>query len=156
MAFPVEHAVVAGRVESRRRHPGGELLYELPRLEDDVGGAVAPAVFQAVEERPVRQAREAVGRDRRPGHVTQALEAPSIPRWDRDVGVEAHAVDAGAALAFERREGFGVDAIADAERASSGAPSRGNPSRDRGGVERGEKRLLAGQRIGIAGVGLRV
>ncbi len=113
-----EDAVVAGGMESRRGHQRRELLHELARLEDDVRGAVAPAVLQAVEEPPVAETRESLGGHGRARHVArEALEAPSIPRRDGDVGVQAHAVDAGAALTFERGEGLGIDAIADTEEA---------------------------------------
>jgi len=47
-----EHPVVADEVEARRRCQRCELLDELAGLEDDVGGAIAPAVLQAIESRP--------------------------------------------------------------------------------------------------------
>jgi hypothetical protein len=57
--------VVADQVETGRRDTGRELLDELLGLEDDVGRAVAPAVLQAIEEPPILEAGESLGRHRR-------------------------------------------------------------------------------------------
>jgi len=61
--------VVTHEVEAGRRHQGRELLDEFLGLEDDVGRAVAPAVLQLVEKPPVLHPQEALGGDRRAGHV---------------------------------------------------------------------------------------
>jgi hypothetical protein len=53
----------------RRWHQGRELLHQLPRFEDDVARAVAPAVLQAIEEPPVLETREPV-----------ILGYPDVPR----------------------------------------------------------------------------
>ena len=66
--------------------------------------------------------------------------------------MQAHAVHAGAALALELREILGVDAIAEAKRSLSGTRTGGGATRDGGGGEGGEKRLLGRERVG--GIGL--
>jgi hypothetical protein len=51
-----EDPVVADEVEAGRRYERGEPLQELEGLEDNVRRAVAPAVFEAVEEAAVPHA----------------------------------------------------------------------------------------------------
>jgi len=95
--------VVADEVEAGRRDQGRELLDELLGLEDDVGRAVAPAVLEPVEKPPVLHPREALGGDRRAGHVAaEALESAAIPGGGGHVRVQADTAHAGAAVAFER------------------------------------------------------
>jgi hypothetical protein len=96
--------VVADQVEAGGRDQGRKLLDELLGLEDEVGRAVAPAVLEPVEKPPVLHPREALGGDRRAGHVAaESLEAATIPGGDGHVRVQADAAHAGAALAFELR-----------------------------------------------------
>jgi hypothetical protein len=134
---------------------GRELLDELPRLEDDVGGAVAPAVLEPVEKSPVLYPREALGGDRRAGHVAaEALEAATIPGGDGHVRVQADAAHAGAALASDLREVVRVDAVAHAQHALARSTARGDAAGDGGAVELGEQRLVCGQRIDLRGIGL--
>jgi hypothetical protein len=54
-----EDPVVAHEVETRRRDQGRELLEKLMQLEDDVAGAVAPAMLQPVEEPAIVEPRQA-------------------------------------------------------------------------------------------------
>ena len=130
--------VVANEVEARRGDEGNESLDELPGLEDDVGRAVAPAVLQAVQEPPALEAREALRRDGRPGHVAaEALEALTVAGRHRDVRVQAHAARARAALAFERGEIFGIDAVTDAQHAPSRAGPAGDAAGDGSSIELG-------------------
>ena len=107
--------MVTDEMEARRRDQGSELLEKLLRLKNDVGGAVAPAMLQSVEEPAIVEPRQPLRRDRRPRHVAgQAFEPPAVTCGDRDVRVQAHATDARAALALEHREIVHVDAVADA------------------------------------------
>lgn len=64
-----EDAVVADEVEARRRHQRRELLDELGGLEKDVGGAVAPAMLQAIEEPAIGHPGEPLGGDRGPSDI---------------------------------------------------------------------------------------
>ena len=138
-----EDPMVADEVDSRRRHEGGELLHQLQGIEDDVAGSIAPAVLEAVEQPPVRETCEALGRHGRPRHGTaQPLEPTAIAGRHDDVRVETDTAHAGAALALERRKILSVDSVADAEHAASRARSRRHAARDRGGIETGEQRLL--------------
>jgi len=92
--------VRAGAGPQRRRHECRQLLDELSRREHGVRRAVAPAVLEPVEEASIAQPRESLGRDRRVRAVaTQAFEAAAVARGDRDVGVDADATHARAALA---------------------------------------------------------
>jgi len=75
-------------METRRRHQGRELLEQLQGFEDDVGGAVAPAMLQPVEEAAIVEPRQPLRGDGRPRHVAaQALEAAAVASRDRDVRV---------------------------------------------------------------------
>ncbi len=97
----VAHEMGAGRGDHRR-----DPLDQLERVEHDVGRAVAPAVLETVEQTTVGKRREALGRDGRSGDVAaEALESPTVPRGNGDVGVHAHAADVGATLGgrFARR-----------------------------------------------------
>ncbi len=140
----------AGQVELGRRDQRRQLLEEFLRREDDVSGAVAPAVLQAIEERFVGESGEPVGGDGRTSHGTaKALEPPSVPSRNRDVGVQAHAADARAALALQDIEVVRVDAIAEAPDTLARRVARGNAAADRGGVERGAERLLLREPVGL-------
>jgi len=131
-AWP-EDAVVPHEMGTRPRHERGEPLHELDRLEDDVRRAVAPALLEAVEQPPVALPGESACRDRRSRHVTtQPLEPKAIPCRHGHVGMQAHAVHAGAALALELREILGVDAIAEAKRSLSGTWTGGGAAGDGG------------------------
>lgn len=141
-------------MEARRRDQRCELLDKILRREDDVGRAVAPAVLEAIEERSVRESGEALGGDRRAGHVAaQTLEPAPISGRDGHVGVQAHAANARAALALQDLDVVDVDAVAEAQHALAGAPARGDAAADRGGVERGEERLLVREPVHVRAVG---
>jgi hypothetical protein len=93
-------------------------------------------VLEPIEEAAIFEPGEPLGRDRWTRAVaTQALEAESVARGHRDVGVHAHAADARAALALENQEIVGVDAVAHAEHTLGAAGTRRDAARDRGGVE---------------------
>jgi hypothetical protein len=137
-------------MEAGRRDQGRELLDELLGLEDDVGGAVAPAVLEPVEKPPVLHPREPLGGDRRAGHVAaEALEAETITGGDGHVRVQADAAHAGAALAFECRKILRIDAIAHAQHALARSATRSNAAGDGGAVELRQERLVLGQGIGL-------
>jgi hypothetical protein len=51
-----QDALVTDLVNPRWRDGGGDLLQEFQRLEDDVGGPVAPAALEAIKEPSVREA----------------------------------------------------------------------------------------------------
>ncbi len=50
-----QHAEVSGEIESRGRNQRCEPFYQFHGLIDHMGGAVAPAVFEAIEKLAVRQ-----------------------------------------------------------------------------------------------------
>lgn len=124
-----EDAVVAHEVEAGRRNARGEAFQRICRLEQDVGGAVSPAVLEAIAEPSIALLREPLGGERRTSPVAgEALEAPSIPGGNGDVGMEA---EPGRARAARRRpvvgpgEPFGLDLIPEAPEAPAwghGAP----------------------------------
>ncbi len=140
----------AGQVEAGRRDQRRELLEEFLRREDDVSGAVAPAVLQAVEERSVGESGEPLGGDGRAGRVAaQPLESPPIARRNGHVGVQVHAAGARAALALQDLEIVRVDAVAETPDTLARPVARGDAAADRGGVERGEERRLFREPVGL-------
>jgi hypothetical protein len=78
-----------------------------------VGGAVAPAVPEAIDDPAIGGLGEAVGGDRRPRHVSaQPFQSAPIARRHTDVRVEAEALDARAARTGDRLYLTDVDAVA--------------------------------------------
>ena len=47
--------MVSNEVEARRRHKGSKFFHELNGLENHVGGTIAPAALEAIEQPAVRQ-----------------------------------------------------------------------------------------------------
>ena len=140
--------VVTHEVEARWRDQRCELLHEFLGLEDDVGGAVAPAVLEAVEEPSILEPGEPLGRDGWACHVAaEAFQAAAVARRDGDVRVQAHAARAGAARALECGEVLRIDAVADAQHAPARAAAGGDATRDGRTVELGEQRLVLGQGV---------
>jgi hypothetical protein len=68
--------------------------------------------------------------------------------------MEAHAIDARAARAAYQGGIFGIDELAHAQQAPSGALSHGGATANRGGVELGKQRFFCQQWIGIARIGI--
>jgi len=72
-------AVVADLVDPRGRDEGGQLLQELQGFEDHMGGPVAPATLEAVEQPAIGEARQPLRRHWRPAHVpAEPLEPPAV------------------------------------------------------------------------------
>jgi len=121
----------------------------------DMGGAIAPAVLEPVEEATVGHPGEPLGGNRGPRNMaTKPLEAPAVAGGDGDVRVEAHPARAGATLAVELRHHVGIDAIAHANHRLAGASSRRDAARHRGPVELRQQRLLLRERVGVEGIHL--
>ena len=59
-----EYAVLANEVEAGRGNERSELSHQFQGFKDDVGGSVAPAVLEAIEQ-------PAVGQDRQPEKAAQ-------------------------------------------------------------------------------------
>jgi hypothetical protein len=126
--------VVAHLVGARRWDQGDQALQQFERLEDDVGGAVAPTVLEPVEQAAVTQAREPLAGQRRTRDVAaQPLESPAVAGGHAHVGVQAQARDLGAARAADALDVVGVDAVAQTHDALARARSRGNAVVHRGG-----------------------
>jgi hypothetical protein len=72
--------VVADLVDARRGNQGGQLLQEFQRLEDDMGGSVAPAMLETIKQPAISKPRQALCCHRWSAGVTaEPLEAPSVP-----------------------------------------------------------------------------
>lgn len=67
--------------------------------------------------------------------------------------MQAHAADARAAFPLQDFEVVDVDAVAEAPDALARPLARGDAATGRGGVERGEERLLAREPVGLCAVG---
>ena len=76
-----QYAGVANQMKPRWRHKRGKFAEEFQGLKDDVGGSVAPAAFEVIEEPAVGQKRQALGCDRRATCVTRKpFETAGPPR----------------------------------------------------------------------------
>jgi hypothetical protein len=74
-----EDAVIPDEIEPRRWDKRGQFLEQLQRFESDVGRAVAPVMFEFVEQATVSQPRQALGGDRRSRCIAaQALETQTV------------------------------------------------------------------------------
>src|SRR5437899_11701751 len=74
-----ENSVVRPNVSARSGHQRGEFGNKVASLKDDLGGPVAPPALQTIQKPAVRQFRQALGRDGRPGNVTdQSFQSQSI------------------------------------------------------------------------------
>ena len=72
-------------MEARRGDENGEAFDQFERLKNDVGGAIAPSVPEAVNETPVRALGQAVCCERGARGVTdQPLEAGAVVGGDND------------------------------------------------------------------------
>ena len=82
-------------MEARRRYEDGEAFDQFERLEEHVGGAIAPAMSQAVNETTVLPLGQAVGGERGPRGVTdQPLEACAVVGGNGDGCVQGDATAA--------------------------------------------------------------
>ena len=73
----------------RWRDQDGELLQQLERLEEEVGGPVVERVLELVGEAPVGCSREPrEGEGRAEPIAGEALEAYPVVGGDRDAGVD--------------------------------------------------------------------
>jgi hypothetical protein len=144
--------VVPNDVGPRGRHERCQSGHEIDRIEDDVSGAVAPAVSEAIEDPAVGELGEALAGDRRPRPVAgESLEAPAVARGDADVRVEAKSLDARAARARNGLHVFDVGAVAEPQQALAGVRAGGDAALDRRRVELGEQGLVCFQGIRVGG-----
>jgi hypothetical protein len=85
-------------MEARRVYEDGEAFDQFEWLEAHVGGAMAPAVSEAVDETAVRSLGQSVGREGGPrGVAGQPLEPSAVVCGNGDGGVQADAAAADAA-----------------------------------------------------------
>ena len=85
-------------MKPRWRHKRGKFAEEFQGLKDDVGGSVAPAAFEVIEEPAVGQKRQALGCDRRATCVTKKpFETHAVTSRDTHIGMEAEARNGDAA-----------------------------------------------------------
>ncbi len=78
-----EHAVITHKVQTRRRDKSGELLDQLQRRKNEVGGPVGPRGFEFETERVVVKNTELTCGQWRPYNTAaQALEAGSLVGLD--------------------------------------------------------------------------
>jgi hypothetical protein len=97
------------------RHQGRQAGYQIEGLEDGVGGSVAPAVPEAIEDSPVGELGEALGGYGWPSHIsTEPLQSAPVACGDTDVGVKAEPAGARAAQAGHLLQIVDADAIAEA------------------------------------------
>jgi hypothetical protein len=87
---------VPHQVGGRWGHQSGQAGHQIERVEDDMGGAVAPAVAEAVDDQAIGGLGEAVGGDRWASAVArETLQSAPVACGDADVRVEAEAVTPG-------------------------------------------------------------
>jgi hypothetical protein len=65
------------QVGARWRHQSGQASHQIERVEDDVGGAGALAVAEAIEDPAIGGLGEGVAGDRRPPYVSAICKPPS-------------------------------------------------------------------------------
>ena len=109
---------------------GGQLLEELDRLEEEVGGAIAPDGLEFDEDAAVGAEAETVLGERGAEEIAaELLEAGAIVGGDPDVGVEGEAVEVGLAGAAggEMSE---IGLIAEATDAGAGPGAEGDVALD--------------------------
>ena len=115
--------MIAYQVEFGRWHQGGQLLHEFERLEHNVRRSVAPAVPEAVQEPPVRQARQTLRRHRRAGGgAAQLLQLPAGPSGNADVCVQA---ESDTLAQRDPAMTSGVSSSIECPRVMTGCPARG-------------------------------
>ena len=130
-------------VEARCRHQRGESGKQTLRLEDYVGGPVAPAVPQLIQEPAVGQERQAIRCDGGARRIAaQTLQSKAVPSRDGDISMKAEARDRRTA-----RTGHygGIRQFlhsADFHDALAGMRTHGDALGDRGAVKLGQQRLL--------------
>jgi hypothetical protein len=92
--------VVTHHVEPWRRDQRGKLTDKVHRIERDMRGSVAVRVPEGVRDPAIGKERQALRSDRRAGNLTaEPFQSPTVPGGDRDVRVETHAGEGGAARA---------------------------------------------------------
>jgi hypothetical protein len=86
-------------VGTRRRDQWGKSLEQLAAFHQDVRGAIAPAVLEPVREHAAWKRLEPLEAERGTQDVAaQTFDALAVPRGHGDIGVQAHAALANAAL----------------------------------------------------------
>ena len=100
---------------SGRRDEGGQASHELERREAQMGGAVAPAGLELIEQLAIGTLVQSLAGDRRPRDIAaEALEALAIARRNRNACMEVDSAQGDAELPRCALEVFDVDAISEA------------------------------------------
>jgi hypothetical protein len=135
-----EDAVIQNQVDRGAGDDGRELCHELARLEEEMGGAIAPHRLEFDEDASVGTELDAVLGERGAEEVAAELfEAGAIVRGHPDVGVEVEAVELG--LAGTARGGMAqIRLVAEAADAGAGAGAEGDAAMDGGADEAGQNR----------------
>src|SRR5436309_6437010 len=101
-------------MEPLRGHEDSKAFDQLERREELVGGAITPAVSEAVDEMSVRSPGQAVGRERRSrGVANQPLEPRTVVGGNGDGCMQGDAAAADAAGSLRSLHGSGLDPIAE-------------------------------------------
>ena len=123
--------MISHHIEARRRHQRGESGKKILGLEDYVGGPVAPAVPQSIQEPAVGQERQTIrGDGGARGIAAQTLEAEPILARNAYTCMDAEAGNRCAAPAIRNRKVFHFDRITGFGDACSGVRTNGNAPGD--------------------------
>jgi hypothetical protein len=88
----------AGEIEPRGRNERGELLHQLKRGEDEVGGAIGRGSLHPVCEQAVFSQRQSLERQSSARAIpAESLESCAVVGVDPGVGVQTEALEEGAA-----------------------------------------------------------
>jgi len=108
-----KYAAISNQIEAGRRHKRGEFFNQFEGLENHVGGSVAPAALEAIQQPAVGEKRQPLGRHwRTPGVTAQALEAHAVMGGNADIGMNAVAGNRGTTRAGGDGDVFQIDRIA--------------------------------------------
>ena len=148
--------MISHHIEARRRHQRGESGKQILRLEDYVGGPVAPAVPQLVQEPAVGQEQQPIRGNRGPrGIAAQTLEAEPISGRNADACMDAEAGNRCAAPAIRDRKVFQFDGISGFGDACPRARANGNAPGNGSAVKLGKQGLILQKPIVVISSGLR-
>ncbi len=148
-------AAVSNQVSAWSGHQRREFFQQLQPFKDHVRGSVAPRAFESIEQASVGQRFNAFHRDWWPGAVSrQTFQALAVSSGNRDIRVQAEAVVAGTSRTGQGRHALRIDLIPHAGHASTGVGSECRPARYGGGIEVGQPRLIALERIVLFRIGV--
>ena len=140
--------MVEHQVDGRPGCDGGELLQQLDRLEEEMGGAIAPHCLELDEDAAVGAELDAVLGERGAEEVAaEPFEAGAVVGGDPDIGVEIEAIELG--LAGAAGGGVtGVRLVAEAADAGAGPWAQRDAALDGGADEASQDRRSLRERVG--------